>query len=277
MKNFPEYLAKAVAEAKQATASADVASLALRSLDLTSLNDTDTPDTIAALTAKADQGDLGRVAATCVYPKFLRDTFNATAAKGIARATVINFPSGEGTPEETFRATREAIAAGANEIDIVLDYKAFLKGDADKAADLLLACKTACGVDAKLKVILESAAFDHAGSLYAACGLALDCGADFLKTSTGKSEKGGATLEAASVMLLSILDTGSPAGVKISGGVKTVTDAAQYIALTENMMGKGWINQDTFRIGASGVLNDILNTLGKPLDAPKTKAPGANY
>lgn len=274
---LPENLKEAVAKAKEATASAEAARVALASLDLTSLNDTDTPEVIDALAAKADQGELGRVAATCVYPQFLRQTFNATAAKGINRATVINFPGGEGAPEETFRATRAAIAAGANEIDIVLDYNAFLKGDVDGPAELLLACRAACGNDAKLKVILESAAFDNAGALYSACGLALDCGADFLKTSTGKSGKGGASLEAASVMLLSILDNGGGAGVKISGGVKTVADAAQYIALAENMMGKGWIAQDTFRIGASGVLTDILKTLGKTADAPRAKAPEAYY
>jgi deoxyribose-phosphate aldolase len=275
MDNLPKALEGLVAEARTAVSSKAAASLALKSLDLTSLNDDDTPAKIDALSVKADQGELGHVAATCVYPKFLTQTFNATAAKGINRATVINFPSGKGEPKQTAADTKAAIAAGANEIDIVLDYKSFQAGDMKTAADLLKACREACGKDIKLKVILETSEFTDYRDIYAASVLALDCGADFLKTSTGKSAKGGATLEAGATMLQAIKDKGSDAGVKISGGVKTVTDAAQYINLTESMMGKGWISTDKFRIGASGVLNDILVVLGK--QAPPATAPKPGY
>jgi deoxyribose-phosphate aldolase len=274
MDNLPKSLEGLIAEARKAVSSKAAASLSLKSLDLTSLNDDDTPAKIDALAVKADQGELGHVAATCVYPKFLTQTFNATAAKGINRATVINFPSGKGAPEQTAADTKAAIAAGANEIDIVLDYKSFQAGDMKTAADLLKACREACGKDIALKVILETSEFTDYRDVYAASVLALDCGADFLKTSTGKSAKGGATLEAAATMLQAIKDKGSDAGVKISGGVKTVTDGAQYIALTESMMGKSWISTDTFRIGASGVLNDILVVLGKQAAAPAPSKPG---
>ena len=271
MDRLPKNLADTVRAAREAQPSSSVAMTALHSLDLTSLNDTDTEASIATLILKADQKELGHVAATCVYPGFLTQTFNGTASKGINRATVINFPSGQGTPEQTIRDTKSAIASGANEIDIVLDYGSLLNGDLKTAESLLRACRTACGRDVKMKVILESAVFDNYTELYAASRLSLDCGADFLKTSTGKSEKGGASLEAGATMMQAILDAKSDAGVKISGGVKTVTDAAQYIDLTKRMMGKGWLTVDTFRIGASGVLTDILHYLGK--SAPKSPAP----
>lgn len=274
MKNFPERLAEIVEKARAAKPDASTASVSLHSLDLTSLNDDDTPEKIDALTKKADQGKLGHVAATCVYPKFLRQVFNATAKKDINRATVINFPSGKGDPAETYMAAKTAIYNGANEIDIVLDYDSFLKGDRATAAALLKACRKACGTDTKMKVILESAAFDDYNDLDAAARLALECGTDFLKTSTGKSAKGGASLEAVATMLNAIIDTGSKAGLKVSGGVKTVGDCAQYIALAKGMMGDGWITTNTFRIGASGVLTDILQVLGAiPATAPAAKPP----
>ncbi|HYD18118.1 MAG TPA: deoxyribose-phosphate aldolase [Patescibacteria group bacterium] len=273
MKNFPGTLAGLVEKAKAATASESAALTTLHSLDLTSLNDTDTPAVIDTLIAKADQGKLGHVAATCVYPQFLTQTFNATAKKGIARATVINFPSGHGTPDQTAADTRTAIKSGANEIDIVLDHEAFLSGNSEKAAQLLRSCRDACGPDVKLKVILESSAFTDYKDLYAASVLALDAGADFLKTSTGKHATGGASLDAVATMLQSIRDTGFDAGVKVSGGVKTVTDGAQYIALTESMMGGDWIRPEKFRIGASGVLTDILKTLGQSAGPPPAMPP----
>lgn len=276
MKNFPENLARLVEDAGKATASKETALTVLHSLDLTSLNDDDTPEKIDALIKKADQGSFGHVAATCVYPKFLTQTFNATAQKGIGRATVINFPTGEGSPEQTKADVKAALASGANEIDIVLDYKSFLKGDFEKAESLLLAAREASG-DAKLKVILETSEFTDYADAYAASVLALASGADFLKTSTGKSAKGGATLEAAATMMQAIRRMGSNAGIKISGGVKTVGDGAKYIALTESMMGEGWISTDTFRIGASGVLNDVTQMLGITPKPATPQMPASGY
>ncbi len=266
MKNMPKELTDLIEAARKAAPSREVALKSLHCLDLTSLNDSDTPDVISKLTAKADQGELGHVAATCVYPQFLTQTFNDTASKGINRATVINFPSGKGTVEQTTADTKAAIAKGANEIDIVLDYEAVKKGDYDEASKLLKACKDACGKDAKMKVIIESAAFDDCKGLMIASVLAIVCKADFIKTSTGKSAQGGATLEAAGTMLAAIAscNTDGRVGLKVSGGVKTVADCAQYIALAESIMGKDWARPENFRFGASGVMDDILKTLGKP-------------
>ena len=275
MKHLPQHLAQNIAAARKAPATKAAALTALHSLDLTSLNDDDTQESIQAFLAKADQKKLGHVAAVCVYPGFLAQAFNGVAKDGINRATVINFPSGKGQPAQTAQDVKKAIASGANEIDIVLDYESFLAGDAKKAETLLRACRAACGADIKLKVILESAAFDDYKDLSAASRLALDCGADFLKTSTGKSAMGGASLEAAATMLQAILDTGSASGIKISGGVKTVADCAQYQSLAKKMMGKDWITTDTFRIGASGVLTDILQRLGKP--AAKSATSPSSY
>lgn len=276
LSHLPEKLCRLIEEARKAAPSTSAALTGLHSLDLTSLNDTDSKESIEALIAKTDQGKHGKVAATCVYPKFLSQTFNGTAAKNIARATVINFPDGKSTPEQTIIDTKNAIAAGANEIDIVLDHESFLKGDVKKAEDLLHACRAACGEKARLKVILESALFEDYLDLRNASLLALDCGADFIKTSTGKSPEGGASLEAAATMLEAIIDRGGKAGLKVSGGVKTVTDCAQYIDLTQSMMGKDWISLQTFRIGASSVLTDIMQylepTTPKPVAAPQTQA-----
>jgi deoxyribose-phosphate aldolase len=277
MKNLPDKLQKLIDEARKAEPTKDAAATGLHSLDLTSLNDDDTPEKIDALVKKADQGPLGHVAATCVYPKFLTQVFNATAKKGIGNATVLNFPSGVGEPEQTYIDTKKAILAGATEVDIVLDYNAFLKGDLGKALETLDACRAASAGFAKMKVILESAAFDDYRDLYSASMLAIGAGADFIKTSTGKSAAGGATLEAAATMMQAINDSGTAdhVGLKVSGGVKTVTDVAQYVALTKEMMGDNWISTNTFRIGASGVLTDILKTLGAAPAAPAAPAPGA--
>lgn len=277
MKNFPQELSSAVEEAKKATASREAALTTLHSLDYTSLNSTDTPESIAAFLKKADQGVDGHVAAICVYPQFLTQSFNAVASKGIHLATVINFPSGDGELGKTADDVKAAIKAGADEVDIVLDYKSFLAGDNDKAFELLAVARDAATEGgAKLKVILESSVFTNYDDLYSASILALQAGADFLKTSTGKHETGGASLEAVATMLQAIKDMEMQdvAGVKVSGGVKTVADGAKYIALVEGMMGKKWIDEAHYRVGASGVMNDITAMLGGTA-APAAPKPGA--
>lgn len=243
----------------------DTALLALRCMDLTSLNDTDMPDTIDALCVKADQGPLGKVAAVCVYPRFVRQAAAALVGKDIGIATVINFPGGQSTVEKTVADTLAAISDGATEIDIVLDYKNFIHDDRQTPADLLKACRSACGNKAKMKVILESAAFDDQNLLYEAACLALDCGADFLKTSTGKHESGGATVEAAKTMLQAIKDKDSKAGLKVSGGVRTAEEADLYIELARSMKGKDWVSPENFRLGASGLLDNLLAFLTNAL------------
>lgn len=278
MKNLPPALALAVEAARKAVSSREAATTTLHSLDLTSLNSTDTPESIDTMLAKADQGVNGTVAAICVYPQFLTQSFNKVAKKGIGIATVINFPSGKGELKQTADDVTAAIKAGASEVDIVLDYESFLKDDREKAYELLAVARDAATAGgAKLKVILESSVFENYDDLYSASVLALQAGTDFIKTSTGKHATGGATLEAAAVMLQAIKDMESDAGIKISGGVKTVADGAQYIALVESMMGKGWIDKDHYRVGASGVMNDITKVLGVTTPAPVAPAQPGGY
>jgi deoxyribose-phosphate aldolase len=243
-------------------------------MDLTSLNDTDTTETIDALCLSADQGTLGRVAAVCVYPRFVRQASSALVGKDIGIATVINFPGGQSTIEKTVADTLTAINDGATEIDIVLDYKNFIHDDRQTPVDLLNACHSACG-KAKMKVILESAAFDNQNLLYEAACLALDCGAAFLKTSTGKHKAGGATTEAATTLLQAIKDKDSVAGLKISGGVRTAEDAMRYIDLAKSMMGEDWVEPEKFRLGASGLLGNLLSILTP--SAPITMPVGNTY
>ncbi len=245
---------------------------ALRCMDLTSLGSDDTPQRIDALCAKAAHDTHGNVAAVCVYPGFCKQAFSRVAAQDIAVATVINFPSGKGQPAQTYKDTRAAIKSGANEIDIVLDYKSFLTGDVKAAREILKACRRACNetgrTPAKMKVILESSEFEDAEQLYRAAQLAIECGADFIKTSTGKAASGGATLEAAAVMLEAIAESGKDVGLKVSGGIKTVADAARYIALADYLLHKGWATPDRFRIGASGLLDDVVNVLKQAPPSP---------
>ena len=275
MKNFPPALASVVEEARKAAPSTEAALTTLHSLDLTSLNATDTPAVIDTVLDKADQGKFGHVAAICVYPQFLTQSFNKVSSKGINLATVINFPNGKGEPAQTAADVTAAIKAGANEVDIVLDHESFLKGDLDTVFETIASARDASiEGGAKLKVILESSVFTNYDDLYSASIRAIQAGADFLTTSTGKHASGGASLEAVATMLQAIKDMESPAGVKVSGGVKTVGDGAQYIALVEGIMGKGWITPDTYRVGASGVLADITKTLGAAPAAPAANPSG---
>lgn len=274
MKNLPTALSSAVEEARKAGASREAALTTLHSLDFTSLNSTDTPASIDTFLSKADLGKDGHVATVVVYPQFLTQVFNKVAATGMNIATVINFPSGKGELGQTKADVAKSIKDGANEVDIVLDYESFLKGDRETAFALLVAAREAATAGgAKLKVILESSVFENYQDLYDASVLALKAGTDFLKTSTGKHATGGATLEAAAVMLQAIKDEHSGAGLKISGGVKTVADGAKYIALTESLMGKNWIDIDHYRVGASGVMSDISAVLANKATTPPPSAP----
>lgn len=243
--------------------------LALRCMDLTSLGDADMPETIQALCAHADQKELGKVAAVCVYPRFVRQAASLLVGKNIGIATVINFPSGRSTTEKTVKDTLEAIQNGATEIDIVLDYQSFLRNDYETPENLINACRSTCGAKAKMKVILENSAFEDQHILHEAAMLALRCGADFLKTSTGKHPAGGASEQSAATMLKAIGQAQHPAGLKVSGGIKTSADAVSYINLVK-ASGINPITPDILRIGASSLLENILKDLSAehPMPAP---------
>ena len=237
----------------------EVAARALALLDLTSLNDDDTNEKIVALCAKA-HGDFGKTAAVCVWPRFVKTAKKELKGTGVDVATVVNFPHGGTDIEATVAETKGAIADGADEIDVVLPYKAFMAGDKESAKVLLKATRDACKGKV-MKVIIESGVLEHASLITEASKLAIECGADFVKTSTGKTPV-SATLEAANAMLEAIRDSGKPVGFKASGGVRTTEQAADYMTLADKIMGPNWISKKTFRFGASGLRDNLLASMG---------------
>lgn len=237
----------------------------LRLIDLTELAFTAQAGDITSLCLKACDLPVP-VAALCVRPQFVALAKAALLGQPIKVATVINFPTAEKDSDTIglnidaaaqAAETREAIANGADEIDVVFAWKAFLQGDHDGPRRCLEAVKEACG-DKRLKVILESSAFEDLALLRIACDLAIDAGADFLKTSTGFHDKGGATLEAARVLFEASRAVARQIGVKISGGVRTPDQAESYINMAVQIMGLNWVQPDNFRIGASKLVDGLI-------------------
>jgi deoxyribose-phosphate aldolase len=225
---------------------------ALACLDLTSLNDGDSAADIDKLCARA-QGPFGPTAAVCVWPRFAA-LARARLPAAVKVAAVANFPDGSSDIERAVRDTQQIVQAGAQEVDVVLPYR-----DLAAAPALLAAVRRACE-GLTLKVILETGELGDEALIRRACAIALDAGADFLKTSTGKT-KVSATPGAARLLLQAIADGGhTTVGFKPAGGIRTVADAALYIALTAEHLGT--VTPQRFRIGASGLLNDIEAVLG---------------
>ena len=231
---------------------------ALPLLDLTSLDEDDTEERIAALCAQA-RTPAGDVAAVCVYPRFVAQAAAALAGAPVRVATVANFPAGRLDARGAAQEAERALADGADEVDVVLPYLAFAAGERDAALAVVEAARTATA-GATLKVILETGRLEGPEKVREAAAGALAAGADFVKTSTGKL-KPGATLEAARPMLEAIRDHGR-GGFKAAGGVRTAEDAAAYLALADEVVGEGWTAPETFRLGASGLLVDLLDALG---------------
>lgn len=229
-------------------------------IDLTSLNEGDTLVNIIELTKKAIS-PLAHVAAVCVLPPFVDYAARVLAETGVKIATVVNFPAGDARIEKTLIEILEAIQNGANEIDVVFPYRDFLTGNQASASDFIKQCKLACGSDVLLKVILETGVLPDLNSIADISDAAILAGADFIKTSTGKTSV-GATLEAAAVMLMSIQHmtpiVKRTIGLKVSGGIRHLEQAVQYIALTNRLMGIGWLSPKTFRFGASQLLDEVL-------------------
>ncbi|OJA71038.1 deoxyribose-phosphate aldolase [Burkholderia ubonensis] len=226
---------------------------ALHLVDLTSLNDDDTDARIDALAASADT-PVGTPAALCVYPRFVATARAALAARGLALriATVTNFPSGDLPPD--------AAALGADEIDVVFPYRALLAGDAQIGRELVAQCRAAAAGKC-LKVIVESGELREPALIRQASEIAIEAGADFIKTSTGKVPV-NATLDAAAIMLDTIRESGRAVGFKAAGGVRTADEAAAYLMLAEQVFGPGWATPATFRFGASSLLANLLAVLG---------------
>lgn len=235
-------------------------------IDLTSLNATDDDNGIASFVNSAVT-PFGRVAAVCIYPQFValaREQLDSHDGKNIAVATVVNFPEGRQSREEVLTATGKALDEGASEIDLVLPYQALLDEDLETPAKMVNAVSAVCTPHhAKLKVIIESGALEHEEYIRQASIIAIDNGADYIKTSTGKI-KTGATLEAVSTILDTILAYGvkERVGLKISGGVRQLEDIYPYLDLIAHKMGEEWMIPAHLRIGTSALLKNIISELG---------------
>ncbi|MBO9484220.1 deoxyribose-phosphate aldolase [Salinisphaera sp. G21_0] len=243
---------------------------AVQLMDLTSLNDDDTPEKIIALCHHAHT-EAGNTAAVCIYPRFIplaRKTLNALGLNDVAIATVTNFPAGDDDIEIAVAETRAAIAYGADEVDVVFPYRALMAGNEEVGAELVRRCKDVCSVDDSgqkqvlLKVIIETGELKDPALIRKASDIAIAAGADFIKTSTGKVPV-NATPESARIMLEAIRDSGNTqVGFKPAGGIRTAEDAALHLDMADEIMGDGWVNSRHYRFGASSLLGNLLIALG---------------
>jgi deoxyribose-phosphate aldolase len=236
-----------------------IAARALPLIDLTDLGDAATEEGARDLCARA-MTPHGRVAAVCLWPRFVATAKAALTGTGVKIATVVNFPAGGEDTVAVEKETVQAIADGADEIDLVMPYRVFLAGRSGFAETQIVRVKRLCGDRVALKVILETGEIGDPAKIRAAADLALGAQADFVKTSTGKV-KINATPEAAEILLEAIRASGRPAGFKAAGGIRTVAEAAVYLDLADRIMGPGWVSPGTFRFGASGLLGDVLAAL----------------
>ncbi len=247
---------------------------ALQLMDLTTLNDDDTDEKVIALCHRA-KSPAGNTAAICIYPRFIpiaRKTLREQGTPEVRIATVTNFPHGNADIEIALAETRAAIAYGADEVDVVFPYRALMAGDRDTGFALVKACKEACAAaDVLLKVIIETGELKEEALIRTASEIAIDAGADFIKTSTGKVPV-NATPEVAAIMLQVIRDKGvqQQVGFKPAGGVRTAEDAALYLKLADDTLGEGWADARHFRFGASSLLANLLSTLGHATSGSKT-------
>ena len=229
-------------------------------LDLTALNSTETSYSIAELCHRA-QTIYGNTAAVCIPGRYIPTAKQELGDTGIRIATVVNFPEGESSLKKIAGEIERVISAGADEIDAVFPYREFLAGNLQPCADFLKTCRDLCS-NKILKIILETGEYPNSVKIREATLMAVMAGADFIKTSTGKT-KISATYEAANIILETIREGKYHAGFKASGGIKTTMDAKQYLILAETILGEQWVDASTFRIGASSLLDDLLNTIEK--------------
>ncbi|MBA5776253.1 deoxyribose-phosphate aldolase [Stappia sp. F7233] len=239
-----------------------IAKRALPLVDLTNLNDDCTAKDVAILCDRAVTAH-GNVAAICIWPRFVADARPLLAGSGVKIATVVNFPHGGEKTLEVVDETAKAVADGADEIDLVMAYGAFKAGRPGFAEEQIRRVRKAAG-EAKLKVILETGEIGDPLLIHAASQLAVDAGADFIKTSTGKVAV-NATPEAAEIMLTVIEENRRhgriDVGFKPAGGIRTIADAGAYLAIADKILGANWVCAQTFRFGASGLLDALVAAL----------------
>jgi deoxyribose-phosphate aldolase len=233
-------------------------------IDLTTLEGMDTPEKVRMLCRKAVhplEGGFPHAAAVCVYPRLVPVAVEEVKGSGVKVAAVATyFPSGQVLDSERMHDVEESVNAGADEIDMVINRGAFLSGQYERVYDEIVATKKACG-DARLKVILETGELQTYDNVRLASQIAIDAGADFIKTSTGKVSP-GATMPVTLVMLETIRDhfyrTGDMVGMKPAGGIRTAKLALRYLAMVKETLGDAWLDPHWFRFGASSLLNDVL-------------------
>ena len=224
-------------------------------IDLTNLNDDCREEDVVELCSRA-QGEFGNTAAVCVWPRFVNLCASIMRGTSIKVATVVNFPHGGTDVADVVATTIAALDAGADEIDLVLPYQSMITGDEAQVLSILQAVREVVHAPSHLKVILETGELINPERIRRASELAIKSGADFIKTSTGKT-KISATPEAVTTMLQVIRDSGRLVGLKPSGGIRTVADAQQYLDLADAIMGPQWASPQTFRFGASGLLDAV--------------------
>lgn len=257
---------------------------AVSMVDLTTLEGADTPDKVRALCGKAinpvppylqkemekypNFRPIPSTAAICVYPNMVPYAKESLRGSGVQLAAVsTGFPSGQVPLEVKIADTKAAIQYGATEIDMVIDRGAFLKGEYQKVFDEILVIKETCG-DTHLKVILETGELKTYDNVRLASWMAMEAGADFIKTSTGKVQP-AATMPVTLVMLQAIADyyrtTGKIIGMKPAGGIKTAKQAVHYLCMVNEVLGSQWLTPELFRFGASTLLNDLLKQIFKQI------------
>jgi deoxyribose-phosphate aldolase len=248
------------------TAKAKAIDLAISMVDLTTLEGADTPGKVRGLATKALRPDpldpdCPHTAAVCVYPSMVPVATSVVRGTGVKVASVATaFPSGQASLKVKLDDVRDAVEAGADEIDMVINRGAFLAGRYLEVFDEIVAIKGACG-DARLKVIMETGELVTYDNVRRASWLSMLAGGDFIKTSTGKISP-AATPPVTLIMLEAVRDflaaTGRKVGVKPAGGIRTSKDAIKYLVLVNETVGDGWLDPHWFRFGASSVLNDLL-------------------
>lgn len=255
--------------------------LAVTMVDLTTLEGKDTPGKVASLCQKAlapHEGDVPKVAAVCVYPSMVKHAAKHVKGKGVKIASVATaFPSGQAPLKTRLAEVRQAVADGADEIDMVINRGAFLEGELALVQDEIVQVRDACG-DATLKVILETSELETYDHIRAASFLAMRVlrPGDFIKTSTGKTSA-NATLGNNQVMIEAIRDfylaTGTEIAMKPAGGIRTAKQALQFLIAVKETLGDAWLNNARYRFGASSLLNDLL----RQLETQRTGAYQAPY